>query len=63
MPVIGPRCHELRIVDASVAWRLFYRIDADAIVVVSVFSKKTRSTPPSEIEAARGRLREYDDAG
>jgi phage-related protein len=63
MPVIGPRCHELRIVDAGVAWRILYRADPDAVVVVAVFGKKSRATPPGEIEAARRRLREYDDAG
>lgn len=41
MPAIGRRCHELRIVDADATWRIVYRIDADAIVVVEVFAKKT----------------------
>jgi len=42
MPTVGPRCHELRIVDAGVTWRLMYRTDEDAIVIVEVFKKKTR---------------------
>ncbi|MBI2351088.1 MAG: type II toxin-antitoxin system RelE/ParE family toxin, partial [Deltaproteobacteria bacterium] len=33
MPVIGPRCHELRISDADVTWRIVHRIDSDAIVI------------------------------
>lgn len=60
MPSIGARCHELRIVDASVAWRIVYRLDADAIVIVEVFSKKTPRTPKHVIDACQHRLRRYD---
>ncbi len=62
MPAIGPRCHELRVDDAGVAWRIVYRIDPDAIVILEVFSKKTRTTPKTVIEACRRRLGEYDRA-
>src|SRR5947208_2917976 len=44
MPVIGRRCHELRIPDADATWRLMYRTDADAIVIADVFDKKTSAT-------------------
>ena len=60
MPAVGRRCHELRIIDADVTWRLVYRIDADAIVVAEVFAKKTQATPKSVIEACKRRLRAYD---
>ena len=40
MPNIGNRCHELRINDKNKTWRIVYRIDEDAIVVVDVFAKK-----------------------
>jgi phage-related protein len=60
MPVIGRRCHELRVNDESGTFRIFYRVDADAIVIVDVFLKKTRQTSPSMIEASKRRLREYD---
>lgn len=60
MPVIGRRCHELRINDESGAFRILYRVDTDAIVIVDVFSKKTRQTPASIIEACKRRLRKYD---
>ena len=33
MPIIGRRCHELRIVDADQTWRVIYRTDADAVVI------------------------------
>jgi phage-related protein len=60
MPSIGKRCHELRVVDANVTWRLVYRIDGDAIVISNVFKKKTETTPKSVIDACRQRYREYD---
>jgi phage-related protein len=62
MPGIGPHCHELRIPDAAATWRIVYRIDADAIVLVEVFSKKTRQTPQLVIDNCRRRLRAYDEA-
>lgn len=63
MPGIGPRCHELRIVDSEATWRIVYRIDADAIVIAEVFAKKTPQTPKSALDASRRRLKEYDRAG
>jgi phage-related protein len=62
MPSIGARCHELRIVDADATWRILYRMDPDAVVILDVFSKKSRTTPKSAIDRARKRLREYEDA-
>ena len=62
MPVVGPRCHELRVRDVEVDWRIVYRRDPDAIVMLEVFSKKTRATPKSVIEVCRRRLRGYDRA-
>jgi len=63
MPSVGPRCHELRINDVSSTWRVMYRIDNDAIVILEVFAKKTGKTPKSVIDTCRKRLKEYDDAG
>ncbi|MGH8727613.1 MAG: type II toxin-antitoxin system RelE/ParE family toxin [Burkholderiales bacterium] len=54
--------HELRVGDANAIWRIWYRIDADAIVIADVFGKKTRTTPQSVIENCQRRFREYDDA-
>jgi phage-related protein len=62
MSTIGSRCHELRVPDETVTWRILYRVDADAIVIAEVFSKKTRATPHQVIEACRRRLRAYDQA-
>ena len=62
MPSIGPRCHELRIVDERDTWRIVYRSDLDAIVILEVFSKKTRETPKRVIEVCRRRLKHYDES-
>ena len=62
LPQIGTRCHELRIPDGQATWRIVYRIDPDAVVIVSAFSKKTPRTPKRTIDACRKRLRDYDDA-
>jgi phage-related protein len=60
MPTIGSRCHELRINDANTTWRIIYRIDEDAIVMVAVFAKKTNETPKQVIDVCRQRLNWYD---
>jgi phage-related protein len=60
MPAIGAHCHELRINDGQVTWRIFYRVDLDAIVIAEVIKKKTKSTPSATIETCRGRLSRYD---
>jgi len=62
MPGISARCHELRVPDGPLTWRLIYRLDADAVVIAGVFAKKTAQTPPDVITTCRARLREYDDA-
>ena len=59
MPVIGARCHELRINDESGTFRIMYRVDADAIVILEVVKKKTEQTPQSVIETRRHPLRAY----
>lgn len=62
MPAVGPRCHELRVADERVTWRIIYRVDPDAVVIVEVFAKKTAQTPQAVLEACRKRLKGYDDA-
>lgn len=59
MPGIGFRCHELRVNDQNKTWRLVYRIDSEAIVILEVFEKKTNKTPPQVVEACRRRLKLY----
>ena len=62
MPSVGARCHELRIDDERETWRIVYRIDRDAIVLVEVFSKKTARTPRRIVDLCQKRLKEYDHA-
>jgi phage-related protein len=61
MPSIGPRCHELRINDRNATWRIVYRVDPDAIVILEVFKKTTAKTPVPVIDTCKRRLRMYDD--
>jgi phage-related protein len=58
MPSIGSRCHELRIIDGKVSWRIVYHIATDAVVIVDVFKKQTEATPLGVInaQAAAGRV-------
>jgi len=62
MPSIGNRCHELRINDEDVTWRIIYRIDPDAIVILEVFAKKDRRTPKNVIDHCKSRIKKYDEA-
>ena len=62
MPSIGRRCHELRIQDADVTWRIVYRLDGDAVVILEVFDKKSRETPKAVTGICKQRLKEYDAA-
>lgn len=59
MPTIGPNCHELRIRDGDVIWRIPYHVGDEAVVILEVFGKKTRTTPKHVIDAARGRFKAY----
>ncbi len=60
MRTIGSRCHELRIKDKDNTWRIIYRVDDDAIIIVEVFPKKTEQTPQSVVDKCKRRLRAYD---
>lgn len=61
MSPIGRRCHELRITDTNEIWRIIYRLDPDAIIIASVFKKKTRETPKRVIDDCKKRLQKYDE--
>jgi len=61
MPSIGRRCHELRIPDEEVSWRIVYRTDSDAIVIAEVFAKKSGKTPKKVIDKCKRRLKRYDE--
>jgi len=62
MPSIGVRCHELRINDENTSWRIIYRIDSDAVIILDVFEKKTQNTPKKVIETCQHRLAAYESS-
>jgi phage-related protein len=59
MPTVGSNCHELRIDDGGVTWRILYHVGSEAIVILEVFRKKSRTTPKEVIDVTRKRLRAY----
>ena len=63
MRTIGKRSHELRVRDENQNWRIIYRVDSDAIVIVEVFAKKTGATPKRVIDKCKARLKAYDETG
>jgi phage-related protein len=40
-------------------WRIVYRIDTDAVLILDIFSKKTQSTPNDVIENSQRRIKLY----
>jgi phage-related protein len=62
MPSIGSRCHELRVNDETRTWRIVYRIDTDAIVILDVFEKKSQTTPKEVLDNCKRRIRLYESA-
>ena len=62
LPDVGLRCGALRVRDAEHNWRIMYRIDSDAVLVVEVYPKKTRKIPDEVIERCKKRLKQYDAA-
>jgi len=60
MPSIGAQCHELRINDENLTWRIIYRIYTDAILILEVFEKKTNRTPKAIIDVCKQRIKRYE---
>jgi len=60
MPSIGTRCHELRINDENLTWRIIYRIYTDSILILEVFEKKTSKTPKPIIDTCKQRVKRYE---
>lgn len=59
MPEIAPGCHELRINDSGSNWRIMYHVAPEAVVVLDVFHKKTKTTPHAVTGNCRRRLRAF----
>jgi phage-related protein len=62
LPVVGSRCHELRVADGPVSWRVVYHVAADAVVILEVFRKSSRRTPKPVVDQCQRRLRRYQSA-
>ncbi len=62
LPNVGPRCGALQLRDAEHNWRIMYRADSDAVLVLNVYSKKTRKMPDEVISRCKDRLKRYDSA-
>ncbi|HEX6746388.1 MAG TPA: type II toxin-antitoxin system RelE/ParE family toxin [Longimicrobium sp.] len=62
LPSLGRNCHELRVRDQKVTWRIIYRVDPDAVLVAEVFAKKTQTIPDHVLETCRKRFAAYDRA-
>ena len=62
LPGVGARCGALRVRDAGHNWRIMYRIDVDAVLVLEVYPKKTRKIPDGVIDRCKRRLKQYDTA-
>ena len=60
LPSIRTRCHELRINDENLTWRIIYRIYTDAILILDVFNKKTNKTPKSIIDICKQRIIRFE---
>jgi phage-related protein len=58
MPSVGTGVREIRIREASGAFRVIYVANLKtAIFVLHAFQKKTQSTPKADLDLARARLR------
>lgn len=60
--IVGPRCGALRVRDGGHNWRIMYRVDRDAVLILEVYAKKTRKIPQEVIDRCKRRLKQYEDA-
>ena len=62
MPTVAAGVEELRVKDASGAYRAFYFVRwKRGLLIFHAFQKKTRKTPPAEIKTGQKRLKELLD--
>lgn len=60
MPTVGPGVREIRIRDASGAFRIIYLATLeDRILVLHAFSKKTQATAKKDLDLAATRLKRW----
>jgi phage-related protein len=61
LPGVCPSCGALRVPDAAHNWRIMYRIDSDAVLILEVYAKKTQKIPKAVIDRCKQRLKDYDE--
>lgn len=59
MPSLGSGCHELRVVDETMSWRIIYHLSHEAVVLLEVFAKKSSRTPQRILRTCQCRLANY----
>jgi phage-related protein len=47
------------VADENVTWRIFYGLTSDAVVILEVFEKKTKTTPKRVLDTAERRWKQY----
>ena len=62
LPSLGARCGALRVRDADHNWRIMYRLDPDAVIILEVYPKKSRKIPDEIMQRCKQRLKRYDEA-
>ena len=62
MKTIGPGVREIRVREASGAFRIIYLATlAESVLVLHAFQKKAQATPKKDIELATRRLRDWKE--
>lgn len=59
---IAPRLYEMRIREAGKNWRIFYRADADRVLLIHQINKTTRTLSERDKKTVKDRLATYDAA-
>lgn len=61
MPEIGRGCFDLHIRDSGKTWRIIIHVDADCVVILEVFPKKTQKTPEKVKKICIKRFKRYEE--
>ena len=59
---VAPGLYELRVREADKNWRIFYRADADRVLLIHQINKTTRTLPDKDKKLIASRLAAYDAA-
>ncbi len=60
LPKVGKGFHELRVRDERGNWRIVYRADSDAVVILDVFKKTSGAEQKKSFERCEQRAKRYD---